>query len=80
MPMQTIALYTRQGQRLLTLKEAEEKGYGSAEALKQRIHRQQLPAYKVGPVWLVRENTLPRPVRWRSLRQRRRRKGRRLAH
>ena len=74
--MQSIALYTREGQRLLTLKEAQEKGYGSTDALKWRIHRQQLPAHKVGPVWPVREKALARPARRRLPGNGRKRKGR----
>ena len=58
--MRTIALYNRQAQRLLTLKEAQEKGYGLASTLKLRIHRQQLPAHKVGQLWLVLEKSLTR--------------------
>jgi hypothetical protein len=69
--MQTIALYNRQGQRLLTLREAEQKGYGSAYMLKQRIRRGQLRAFKVGPLWLVPEATLSRASRRRSPRQKR---------
>jgi hypothetical protein len=74
--MRTIALYNRQGQRLLTLREAEQKGHGSVEALKQRIRRGQLPAYKVGQVWLVPEKALPRPVRRRAPRRGQRRRQR----
>ena len=59
--MRTIALYNRQAQRLLTLKEAQDKGYGLVSTLKLRIHRQQLPAHKVGQLWLVREKDLTRP-------------------
>lgn len=75
--MRTIALYNREGKRLLTLKEAEKKGYGSVDALKWRIHRGQLPAYKVGSLWLVEESALPRPVGRRSTRksQKRRQHG-----
>ena len=69
--MRVIALYNRQGQRLLTLREAEQKGYGSAYMLKQRIRRRQLPAYKCGHLWLVLEKALPRPVRQRTAHQRR---------
>lgn len=68
--MRTIALYNRQGQRLLTLREAEQKGYGSIYALKQRIRRGQLRAFKIGPLWLVPEKVLPRPVHRRSDRKR----------
>ncbi len=46
----TIALYNWQGQRLLTLKEAEKKGYGSAYRLKKRLNRGLLPGYKIGHV------------------------------
>ena len=56
--MRTIALYTRQGQRLLTLKEAENKGYGSVYTLKKRLNRGLLQGYKVGPLWLVPEASL----------------------
>jgi len=67
--MRAIALYNRQGERLLTLREAEQKGYGSAYMLKQRIRRGQLPAYKFGYLWVVPEAALPRPVRRRSPRK-----------
>ena len=56
--MPTIALYNRHGQRLLTLQDAQEKGHGSAVTLKQRIRRGQISGYKVGPLWLVREDVL----------------------
>lgn len=70
--MRAISLYNRQGQRLLTLREAEQKGYGPVITLKQRIRRRQLPACKVGPLWLVPEAALPRPVRRRSAHRKRR--------
>jgi hypothetical protein len=65
--MRTIALYNREGKRLLTLREAEAKGYGSSEMLKKRIRRGQLPACKLGSLWLVLEVALPRPKRQRRL-------------
>ena len=67
--MRTIALYNRQGQRILTLKQAEHKGYGSVWTLKQRIRRTLLAASKAGPLWLVREIDLSRPTGPRSRRQ-----------
>ena len=70
--MRITALYNRQGQRLLTLREAEQKGYGPVVTLKQRIRRRLLPAYKVGPLWLVPEVALPRPVRRRAASRKRR--------
>lgn len=69
--MRTIALYNRAGQRLLPLKEAHAKGYGSIISLKQRIHRHQIPGYKIGPVWLVRQQDLRRPTHRRSTARRR---------
>jgi len=74
--MRAIALYNRQGERLLTLREAERKGYGSAYMLKQRIRRRQLPACKCGHLWLVPEAALPRPVRRRSTRKSQKRRPR----
>ena len=59
--MREIALYNRHGQRLLTLRQAQDKGYGLVSTLKLRIHRKQLSAYKVGQLWLVREKSLTRP-------------------
>lgn len=67
--MQTIALYNRQSQRLLTLREAEQKGYGPVITLKQRIRRGQLPAYKASYLWLVLEVALSRASRRRSPRK-----------
>ena len=64
--MRAIALYNRQGQRLLTLREAEQKGYGSAYMLKQRIRRKQLPACKCGHLWLVLEASLSRATKRRK--------------
>jgi hypothetical protein len=61
LPMRTIPLYNRQGQRLLTLKEAENKGYGSVFTLKKRLNRGQLRGYKIGPLWLILEASLARP-------------------
>lgn len=61
--MRAIALYNREGKRLLTLKQAETKGYGSSEMLKKRIRRQQLPACKLGSLWLVLEASLIRPTK-----------------
>ena len=63
--MQTIALYNRAGKRLLTLQEAEKKGHGSADTLRQHINRGGLKAYKVSNLWLVLEASLPRPTRRR---------------
>ena len=63
--MRSIALYNKGGQRLLTLKEAEQKGYGSPDALRQRIHRERIKAYKVGQLLLVQESSLPRPAKRR---------------
>ena len=60
--MLSITLYTHQRKRLLTLKEAEQKGYGSVYTLKQRIRRNQLKGHKVGPLWLVPEASLSRPT------------------
>ncbi len=72
--MRIIALYNREGQRLLTLKEAENKGYGSVYTLKQRIRRGRLKGYKIGPLWLVMEASLIRPSKRHSRsRQRRQR-------
>ena len=61
--MQPILLYNRSGKRLLTLKEAEKKGYGSPDALKQRIRREGIKFYKVGNLLLVLEASLPRSAR-----------------
>ena len=61
--MQTIPLYTRQHKRLLTLKEAEDKGYGTVYTLKQHIRRSQLKGYKVAHLWLVRQDALTRPAK-----------------
>ncbi len=58
--MRTIALYNRQGQRLLTLREAQKKGYGLISTLRKRIHRRKLRVYKVGQVSLVPERDLTR--------------------
>ncbi len=58
--MRTIALYNRQGQRLLTLREAQKKGYGLISTLRKRIHRRKLHVYKVGQVSLVPEKDLTR--------------------
>ena len=63
--MRPIALYNRKGQRLLTLKEAEKKGYGSVDAFKQRIGRGRVKAYKVGRLLLVVEDSLSGPARRR---------------
>ena len=71
--MRTIALYNRQGQRLLTLREAEQKGHGSAYMLRKRITRGHLPAYNVSYLWLVPKDALPRPVRRLPPRKNRRR-------
>lgn len=71
--MQPIALYNRAGKRLLTLQEAEEKGYGSADALRQHINRGRLKAYKAGNLWLVLEASLPRPTRRRRTPRRKKR-------
>jgi hypothetical protein len=57
----SIALYNRNGDRLLTLKDAEAKGYGSVILLKQRIRRNQIKGYKAGTLWLVRKKDLSRP-------------------
>lgn len=65
--MRAIALYNHQGQRLLTLREAAQKGYGSAYMLKQRIRRRQLRACKVGPLWLVPEKALGRSTKRRKI-------------
>lgn len=54
----SVALYNHRGKRLLTLKEAEKKGYGATITLKQRIRRKQIKGYKVGPLWLVLESML----------------------
>ena len=59
--MHNVALYTRQGQRLLTLSEAEEKGYGSTDMLRQHLHRGKVKGYKIGQTWLVLEASLHRP-------------------
>ena len=74
--MHAIALYNREGKRLLTLKQAAAKGYGSSEMLKKRIRRGQLPASKLGALWLILETSLPRPARRLPPRQRRRRGSR----
>ena len=66
--MRTIALYNWQGQRLLTLREAEQKGYSPVITLKQRIRRGQLPAYKVSYLWLVPEVALTRATKRRKAR------------
>ena len=65
--MRTIALFNRQGQRLLTLREAQEKGYGSVYTLKQRIRRGQIQGYKAGPLWLIQKDALPRSARCQPL-------------
>ena len=73
--MRTIALYNREGKRLLTLKQAAAKGYGSNEMLKKRIRRQQLPACKLGSLWLIMEDTFPYRSRRRSPRKSHKRPG-----
>ncbi len=72
--MRPITIYNRQGQRLLTLKEAEEKGYGSVNTLKQHIWRGKLKGYKIGPVWLILEVSLSRPTNPRRALRRRSKK------
>ena len=64
--MRNVALYTRQGQRLLTLNEAEEKGYGPTDTLRQHLHRGRIKGYKIGQTWLVLEVSLHRPKRQRE--------------
>ncbi len=69
--MRNVALYNRQGQRLLTIKEAREKGYGSTDTLRQHLHRGKNRGYKIGQVWLILEASLSRPAkRRRPLRKR----------
>ena len=63
--MQSTPIYTRQGKRLLTLKEAQDKGYGLIHTLKQHIRRGKLKGYKVAHIWLVREDKLTRPTKCR---------------
>ena len=65
MPHQSIALYNRKGERLISLKDAEIKGYGSVITIKQRIRRGQIIGYKIGPLWLVLQQSLPRPAKRR---------------
>ena len=64
--MRTIALYNRQGKHLITLKEAQQKGYGTAYTLKQRIRRGHLKGYKVAHLWVVLQDALPRPAKRRA--------------
>ncbi|MDP2661579.1 MAG: hypothetical protein Q8R28_12700 [Dehalococcoidia bacterium] len=65
-PMRSIALYNRQGQRLLTLREAQDKGYGLTGTLRKRIHSGTLRAYKAGWASVVLEKDLVRPKRRRG--------------
>ncbi len=69
--MRSVALYNRQGQRLLTLSEAEEKGYGSTDTLRQHLYRGKIKGYKIGQTWLVLEASLHRLLK----RQRERKTG-----
>lgn len=64
--MRSIALYNRQGQRLLTLREAQDRGYGLVGTLRKRIHSGTLRAYKVGQASLVLEKALKRRRRRRQ--------------
>ena len=73
--MRHVALYSRQGQRLLTLTEAEDKGYGPTDTLRQYLHRGKVKGYKVGQTWLVLEASLQRPKRHPTSRQRPKREG-----
>ena len=61
--MRGIAIYTRGGTRLLTLKEAQQQGYGSVLALKKRLRLEKLKGYKVGNLWVVPKTALTRRVR-----------------
>lgn len=72
--MRSIALYNRQGQRLLTLSEAGEKGYGSTDTLRQHLHRGKVKGHKIGQTWLVLEVSLHRPKSHARSRQRPKRK------
>ncbi len=60
--MRGIAIYTRGGTRLLTLKEAQQQGYGSVLALKKRLRLGKLKGYKVGNLWVVPKTALGRRV------------------
>jgi len=60
MQPKSIALYNHKHERLLTLREAEEKGYGSVITLKQRICRNHIKGYKVGTLWLIRQKDVSR--------------------
>ena len=60
--MRGIAIYTRGGTRLLTLKEAQQQGYGSVLALKKRLRLGKLKGYKVGNLWVVPKVVLTRGV------------------
>lgn len=64
--MRPITLYNRQGQRLLTLNEANHKGYGTTDTLRQHLHREKVKGYKIGQTWLVLEVSLHRPDKRRS--------------
>jgi len=69
--MNNVAIYTRGGTRLLTLKEAQQQGYGSVFVLKKRLRRGKLKGYKVGNLWVVPKTALGRPVRRGAPRRRR---------
>lgn len=74
--MRSIAIYTRGGTRLLTLKEAAEQGYGSVLALKKRLRLGKMKGYKVGNLWVVPKPALVRRGRRRGVHQpRSRRRG-----
>lgn len=61
--MRGIAVYTRGGTRLLTLKEAQQQGYGSVLTLKKRLRLGKIKGYKVGNLWAVPKTELGRRVR-----------------
>lgn len=46
-------IYNKERKELITLKEAEELGYGQADTLKMRIHAGTLRGIKKGKTWFV---------------------------
>ena len=56
------------GLRLLTLPEAAELLHVSTRTLQRMIQRKDLPAFKVGGQWRVRESQLPRWIEGRERR------------
>jgi excisionase family DNA binding protein len=57
---------TLDGLRLLTLPEAAELLHVSTRTLQRMIRRKELPAFKVGGQWRVRESQLTRWIQGRE--------------